>query len=200
MTMSPRLRKTVLTVHVATSVGWLGAVAAYLALDVTATLGDDAAVVRGSYLAMGVLVSYVIVPLALVTVLIGIVNALGTPWGLLRHYWVLVKLLLTIAATAVLLIEAPAVGHLAATAADASDPAALPGTLLHSVGGTVVLALILVISVFKPPGLTRYGWRQRRGTAARQRADRTPHLDSGGLGPAAGAGPLSTRAGSAQWS
>jgi hypothetical protein len=83
----------------------LGAVVAYIALDVTAVASQDVRTVRAAYLAMELLVWYVIVPLALASVLIGIVNAVGTSWGLFRHYWVVVKLLLTVVATAVLLAE-----------------------------------------------------------------------------------------------
>lgn len=52
MSMPPRLRKFVLTTHVTTSVGWLGAVAAYLALDLTAVNSQDVQTVRGAYFAM----------------------------------------------------------------------------------------------------------------------------------------------------
>lgn len=160
MSMPPRLRKVVLTIHVATSVGWLGAVIAYLALDLTAVMSGDVQTVRGAYAAMEIVVVYVIGPLAVASVLIGAVNGLGTPWGLLRHYWVLVKLLLTIFAATVVLIETPTVIDLAQAAASAADPRGLPGTLLHSIGGLVVLLITLLLSVFKPPGMTRYGWRK----------------------------------------
>ena len=171
--MPPRLRKVVLTAHIATSVGWLGAVMAYLVLDVTAATSQDFQTLRAAYLAMELTVRYVIVPLAVATVFIGIINALGTPWGLLRHYWVLIKLLLTIAATSVLLIEAQTVGALAKQATSAADPRDLPGTLPHSVGGFLVLLTTTVLSVLKPRGLTRYGWRKQRkvrvnGTARQQ--------------------------------
>src|ERR687895_1295383 len=104
MIMPPRLRKAVLTAHVTTSVGWLGAVAAYLALDLVTVAGQDVTSVRGAYIAMDLIVRYAIVPLALAAVLIGIINALGTPWGLFRHYWVLVKLILTLVAAGGLLV------------------------------------------------------------------------------------------------
>ncbi|HCA85168.1 MAG TPA: DUF2269 domain-containing protein [Streptomyces sp.] len=162
MPVPSRLRKSVLTAHVATSVGWIGAVLAYLALDVTAVTGEVVSTVRGAYAGMEVTVLYVIVPLALATVLIGIVNALGAPWGLFRHYWVLVKLLLAVFAAAVLLIEAQTVSGLAAAASSGADPRELPGTLVHSVGGLVML-LMMVISMFKPRGVTRYGWRKQCG-------------------------------------
>lgn len=160
--MLPRLRKVVLTAHVVTSVGWLGAVMAYLVLDITAATSQDVRTLRAVYLAMELTVCYVIVPLAVATVFIGIINALGTPWGLVRHYWVLTKLLLTLAATTVLLIETQTVSALAEQATSTADPRDLPGTLPHSVGGILVLLTTTVLSVFKPRGLTRYGWRKQR--------------------------------------
>ena len=155
--MTPRLRKRVLTLHVTSSVGWLGAVLAYLALDISAVTDRDIQTVRAAYLAMNLTIWYAIVPLALASVLIGLVNGLGTRWGLIRHYWVLLKLLLTILATIVLLQEAQVVSALADTAASISDPRTLPGTLLHSIGGFLVLLVIAVLAIFKPRGVTRYG-------------------------------------------
>jgi hypothetical protein len=161
MTMSPRIRKFVLTTHVSTSVGWLGAVVAYIALDVAAAASQDVQTVRAAYLAMELVVWYVIVPLALTSVLIGIVNALGTSWGLFRHYWVVVKLLLTVVATAVLLVETQTVGAMADMAASGADPRDLPGSLPHSIGGVLVLVVTTILSVYKPRGTTPYGWRKR---------------------------------------
>ena len=117
---------------------------------------------RALYAAMDVMVAAAIVPLALASVVIGVVNALGTSWGLFRHWWVVVKLSLTLVATAVLLIEARTVGALAEAAGTAADPRDLPSTLAHSIGGLVVLVLATVLSIYKPRGLTRYGWRRSR--------------------------------------
>jgi hypothetical protein len=161
MFMPPRLRKIVLTIHVTTSVGWLGALVAYLAVDITAVASQDVQVVRGAYSTMEVIVLYAIVPLALASVLVGIANALGTPWGLFRHYWVLVKLALTIFAAVILLVETGTVSYLAAAARSSADPRQLPGTLLHSIGGLMVLLITVVLSTFKPQGITRYGWRKK---------------------------------------
>jgi hypothetical protein len=162
MIMPPRLRKAVLTSHIATSVGWLGAVLAYLALDVTTVAGRDATTVRGAYIAMELVVRYAIVPLALASVLVGIVNALGTPWGLFRHYWVLAKLVLSVVATLVLLREVASVAYLADLAVASPDPRTLASTLPHSGGGLIILLTTTVLSVVKPRGLTRYGWRKQR--------------------------------------
>ena len=42
------------------------------------------------------------------------------------------------------------------------DLRALGNTLVHSVGCTVVLLVILVLNVYKPRGMTRYGWRKQQ--------------------------------------
>jgi hypothetical protein len=166
MIMTPRLRKVALATHIAIAVGWIGAVAGYVALDVAAATGRDARTLRACYLAMELIAWYVIVPLAFASLLTGLVMSLGTRWGLFRHYWVLISLLLTMIATVVLLVETQTIGYLADTAADprtsGNDLRALGNTLVHSVGGTVVLLVILVLDVYKPRGMTRYGWLKQQ--------------------------------------
>jgi hypothetical protein len=122
----------------------------------------DVQLVRAAYLAMELMARYVIVPLALASLVIGVLNALGTSWGLFQHYWVLTKLLLTVIATTVLLLQTETISYLAEVAASDADPRDLPGSLLHSIGGLVVLLIVTVLSVYKPRGLTRYGWRKQR--------------------------------------
>jgi hypothetical protein len=160
------VRRLALTAHIATSVGWLGAVAAYLALDIIATGGDDLLKVRAAYFGMELIILYVIVPLALASVVMGIVNALSAPWGLFRHYWVVVKLLLTLFAVTILLLEIQTVRYMAEMAAAGADPRNLPGSLPHSIGGMVVLLITTILSVYKPKGVTRYGWRKQQESRA----------------------------------
>lgn len=162
MTFGPLLRKTVLTIHVVTSVGWLGAVAAYLALDITAATSRDGEVVRAAYVAMGIVVLWVIAPLAFVSVLVGVLNALGTTWGLFRHWWVVVKLVLTLVATGVLMLQIPGIRSMAGSARSGAALGELPGTLPHSIGGLVVLVVVTMLSTYKPRGLTRYGWHRQQ--------------------------------------
>lgn len=172
--MPPRLRKSALTVHIGVSVGWVGAVAAYLAFDLTVATSQNVQTLRAAYLAMETIALYVLVPLAIASLLTGLVMSLGTRWGLFRHYWVSISLILTIVAVAVLLIETRTIGSLAAIAADPTmsgeELRALPSTLLHSVGGLVLLLMIMILNVFKPQGLTPYGQRklqeQRSGSPA----------------------------------
>jgi hypothetical protein len=169
--MLPGLRKFALAAHLAFSVGWIGAVVAYLALSVGAVTSQDAQTVRAAWIAMELTGWYAIVPLALASLLTGLVMALGTKWGLFRHYWVLFSLVLTILATVVLLLHMPDVSFLADLARKA-EGASLDGLdkhvytrlgdgdLLHPALGLVVLLVIQVLNVYKPPGMTRHGRRK----------------------------------------
>ncbi|MFJ5730364.1 hypothetical protein [Streptomyces paradoxus] len=175
MAMPSGLRKVALTAHVASSVGWLGSVTAFLALAIGGLTGEDAQRVRGAYLAMEVTGWYVIVPLAFASLLTGLVQSLGTPWGLLRHYWVLAKLALTVVATFLLLLHMQVVDHVADTAARTSlSGSDLDGMrvqlVLDAAAAVVVLLANTALSIYKPRGITRYGWRVQQ-TQRASRAD-----------------------------
>lgn len=165
MILSPRGRRLLLTAHLTTSVGWLGAVAAFLALGVVGLTSTDPATVRGVYLAMDPAAWLVLVPLALATLLTGIVQSFGTAWGLLRHYWVVFKLLITVFATVVLLTYMETFAYMAGVAADPAAPldrvrSASP--VLHASLALLVLLVATVLAIYKPRGLTPYGWRKER--------------------------------------
>ncbi len=169
--MAPGLRKLALTAHVTASVGWLGAVVAYLALVIAALSSRDTSTVRAVWTALEVTIRFAIVPLAVAALLSGLVQSLGTEWGLFRHYWVLFKLMLTCIATAILLLHLPTVSSLAgvASATDHAGLTGLRGELLHAGGGLLVLLITTVLAVYKPRGLTPYGWRkvhERRALSA----------------------------------
>ena len=178
MTLPPAWRKALLVSHVVSSVGWLGAVLAFLALAVIALRADDVTM-RALYIAMETLGWSALVPLAFATFGTGIVQSLLTPWGLARHWWVLVKLGLTVFATVVLLAYT---GTLELFAQEAAGPGADAGghtnglpswsPVVHSVGALVVLLGAAVLSVYKPRGLTRRGWRHTQQQQALARATR----------------------------
>ena len=167
--MAPWTRQVILIVHLVGSLGWMGAVAAFIVLDVATVASDDAPILRAAYIGMDLVATWAIVPLAALASLTGVVLALGTKWGLFRHWWVVVTILLTVASTLVLLVQLPVIGHRADAAADpATTDAELRAhgnLLLHSVGGMAVLLVITVLNVVKPRGLTRYGWRKQREAA-----------------------------------
>jgi hypothetical protein len=171
--MTTRLRKIALIVHILASVGWMGADAAFLALAVTGLTTQNAQLVPAAYLAMRLTAWYVIIPLSLASLATGLVQSLGTKWGLFRHYWIVFKLLINVFANVVLLIHTQPIGRLAHAAAESALlNGALPEERLQLVvasgGGLVLLLVATTLAVFKPRGLTPYGWRKQQ----QQRAGR----------------------------
>jgi hypothetical protein len=165
MIMAPRVRKFALTAHVTSSVGWIGAVAAFLALAVVGLTSQDAQTVRGAYLVMEPAAWLVLVPLAFASLITGLVMSLGTTWGLFRHYWVLFKLLINVFATIILLMYMGTFRYMAGVAADPSADLALvrnASPRLHAVLALLVLLVATVLAVYKPRGMTPYGWRKQR--------------------------------------
>ena len=166
--MTPALRKLNLTAHVAFSVGFIGAVASFLALSIAGLASQDADTVRGAYLSMNLIGQFVIVPLCFAALLTGIVQSLGTEWGLFRYYWVLLKLILTVGSTVLLLVHqfmavARAARLVSAAAAGTMPSVGRLGTELVTKAGLAIVVLIVIttISIYKPWGLTSYGRRKK---------------------------------------
>ena len=162
--MTPGLRKLALTAHVTSSVGWLGAVAGFLALAVAGLTSRDAQLVRSAYLAMELTGWYVLVPLCLASLMTGLVMSLGTPWGLFRHYWVLIKFLITAVSALILFVYTQTLSPLGRLAADATlsvDDLRNPSPVLHSGAALLALLVTTTLSVYKPRGMTRYGRRRQ---------------------------------------
>ena len=181
--MTPRFNKFALTAHITFSVGWLGAIVAYLALAIAGLTVHDAQTVHAAYLSMELIGWYVIVPFSLATLLTGLVEALGTQWGLFRHYWILVKFLLTTGATIVLLRHMQAVSRMsglaAETALSSADFRALRIQLVvHAAGGLLVLLAATTLSVYKPWGMTRYGRRKQHERRKVSQVDLLSYPDS----------------------
>ena len=167
MIMTPGLRKFALTAHVSSSVGWLGAVAAFLALAVAGLTNQDTQLARAAYLAMELTGWFVIVPLSLASLVTGLIQSLGTTWGLFRHYWVVMKLMISIFATIVLLVHMQPIGYMAGAAAQPSLSVAnhhgLRLQLVADAGAALLVLLVATtLSVYKPHGVTPYGRRKQR--------------------------------------
>jgi hypothetical protein len=169
--MRPRMRRFVLTCHIACSVGWLGAVATSFALALAALIDSHEMVARAAVTAMDLVARWVLVPLSVASLLTGLIQSLGSQWGLARHYWILVKLVMNVVATAVLMLYLQTLGSLtriaetpSSTLADLSNPS----PVAHSSAAILVLAVATALSVYKPRGLTPRGRRLARRTT-------TPH-------------------------
>jgi hypothetical protein len=162
MTLGPGLRKLNLTAHVIMSVGWIGIVAGFLALAIAGAFSTEMPLVRASYAAMDVIYRAVVIPSGSASLLTGVIASLGTDWGLFRHYWVLLKLLLTVPAVCLMLAHVKAVAD-AARMASAMTPAndglsSLRAQLLiYSATALLVLLTATVLSTYKPRGRTGFG-------------------------------------------
>lgn len=162
--MPPAVRKAALTIHIISSVGWLGAIAAFLVLAIAGLASPDEQLARAAYVGMNLIGWTAILPLSLASLISGIIQGLGTAWGLFRHYWVLIKLVITALATALLLVHLQPVTAMAdlALAADLG-PSDMTGMRIQLVAdaGAAILALLVtgVLSVYKPRGLTRHGYK-----------------------------------------
>lgn len=177
MTMTPRVRKLALTTHVVSSIGWLGAVLVVLALAIIGLTTQDPQTVRGAYLVMEPIAWSVLIPGALASLLSGIVQSLATAWGLLRHYWVVFKLVINVLATIVLLLYMQTLSITATMAADPTvalaDVRALGSSpRLHAILATVLLLVATVLAIYKPKGMTRYGQRKQRRLRTQQTTTR----------------------------
>lgn len=169
MIMTPLVRKIALIAHIVTSVGSLGAVAGFLALAVAGLASEDTRMMTSVYIAMDVIARSVILPLLFASLMTGLIQSLGTTWGLFRHYWVLAKLLLTVFTAIVLMLQMDGIAYIAAKAAEtalsSADLVDLRRSLVaHAAGGFAVLLVATVLSVYKPRGLTRYGWRRSQSS------------------------------------
>lgn len=151
MRLSPRWRKALLTLHIVTSVGWLGVSAVLLTLGAAGAAGADPAVV---YPALGLVGTVLLTPLAVAAWVFGLLTSLLTPWGVFKHWWVTVKLVATTVLTVLVLFALGPTLRLAATGA------ALPGEareqlLAAPIVQTVALIVVTVLSTYKPWGRLR---------------------------------------------
>jgi hypothetical protein len=166
MTLSTGLRKFVLTTHITFSVGWLGSVICFLVLAIAGITSSDAQVVSSSYLTMDMIAWFVIVPACFGALLTGVIEGVGTQWGLFKHYWVLVKFILTILSTLLLLLHMQPISVMAEAVSDSvlldSDLRGVRIQLIANAAIAIVVILFaLFLSVYKPWGKTGYGIKKQ---------------------------------------
>jgi hypothetical protein len=168
--MTPRVRKLLLAAHISFSVGWVGAVAAFLVLSIAGLTSAQAETVRGTYLAMDMIGRFLIVPMSLAALATGVVQGLATEWGLFQYYWVTVKFGLTVLATIALLLHQYTAVAEAAKRVSTTAAGTMPGADIGRIGtqlvgdaslAILVLLVATILSVYKPWGLTRFGRRKQ---------------------------------------
>jgi hypothetical protein len=164
--MNPSVRRFIYTLHLSTSIGWLGAVLTFLAVAAIGLTSSDEAVVRGAYLVMAPAAWLVLVPLAHASLVSGVVLSLGTAWGLFRHHWVVLKLLIMVFSTVILLIYMSTFREMSGLAADPlADLSDVrnPSPVVHAILALILLVGATVLGVYKPFGMIFYG-RANQGT------------------------------------
>jgi ABC-type anion transport system duplicated permease subunit len=121
---------------------------------------------------MGIFGDVLIIPVNLTILITGLVLALGTPWGLLRYYWVVTKLVLTLG------LATASIFGLRARIADAADNLSAIPEGARDVGTVGILLVVLlpialgvyvtttVLGIYKPWGRTHRGRRTQRTAPA----------------------------------
>ncbi|MFI9029752.1 DUF2269 domain-containing protein [Streptomyces sp. NPDC053560] len=200
--LSRPARRATLVVHVVVSVAWLGLTLGLLALGIAAVaVGDGASggagtsggtgtssaavdLAEAAYRSMKIFVDWLIVPLALLTLVTGLVLSLGTPWGLARHRWVVTKFWLTLGAVAATVFALRTQVNSAAAAMTAGRPVPPEIDLVAAPAVALTLYVFLTaVSVLKPWGPTARGRRLREERGRRtERAGRTEGADQAAVG------------------
>jgi hypothetical protein len=150
--VSPRTYKLLLTVHIMSSVGWLGVVLGKLVLALAAATADSADVTDALLVGLNA-INLAFAPAATGAILSGVLLSLGTRWGLLRHYWVVAKLFLTVGVFGTAVQVVPRFLGL-----NVEEPTLLglpwaPAVLLaFAAGHLVMLGTATVLAVYKPWG------------------------------------------------
>lgn len=151
-TAPTRWRTLLLTVHVATTVSLLGADLALLALGITGARGADPQTV---YPAARLVGTWLAAPLAVVSLGTGLLQAVLTHWGLVRYWWVTIKLGITVALASVLLVVlVPALSQVADIATGPAPHLLTDGQRMRlaiaPAAAAALLALNVALSMYKP--------------------------------------------------
>jgi len=152
--LAPPWRKLFLSVHIIVSVGLLGADAAVLTLCIAGARGADP---RTVYPAAHLIGRTLLVPLAVLALTTGLTLGLLTPWGIVRYWWVTLKLALTVMGIVLgLLVLVPTLGTAAdaatAVAGSPAPPADRLGLVRDAASASGVLVLTVLLAVYKPFG------------------------------------------------
>jgi hypothetical protein len=157
--LTPATRKAVLVLHAVTGISWMGVDIALFVLLMTARTTDDPTLVVSGFNAIRIIVPVAVPPLSLGILVTGLILGLGTPWGLVRYWWVLVKLSLSLVMTVLVFLSLlPAINSipvLSVTPMSADAVRAslgfLPTQLMFPpIVSFLMLGVATILSIFKP--------------------------------------------------
>lgn len=188
MSIRKTARQWLLLAHVVLSLGWMGAGAANLVLAITARRTHDSALRRSCYKLIDVIDFALVIPLAFGALVSGVVISLATKWRLLRHWWVLIKLVVTVA---VIVFSTFGVGvwveqSIAATAESRAGMSPVAVELVVGASANIAAFLFMTwVSITKPWSRTPWslralGRRPTWGDEARSHTDNSGTISSDG--------------------
>ncbi len=168
--LAPTWRKSLLVLHLVAGIGWMGLDVGLFLLLFTGLNTTDGALAAACYTAVAVIVPVAVPVLSLGMLATGLLLGWGTTWGLLRYWWVFVKLVLALVLTALVFLSlVPGVSELPALLI--ADPSAVvvraslgsaPSQLMFPpVVSFLTLGFASVLAVFKPWGRTSWSGEPR---------------------------------------
>jgi hypothetical protein len=158
--LSGGTRKTVLVAHIASAGAWLGLDVVMAVLVFTAMFSDSDRTKALAYQALEMFAVWPLLALGLLCLATGILLGLGSKYGLVRFWWVAVKLVLNVVLSSLVLVALrPAVMDAADRGREllaGGSPGLGVGDLVFPpIVSTGALLFAMVLSVFKPWGRVR---------------------------------------------
>lgn len=154
------MRQVWMVLHIISSIGWLGTILACIALSAASLTTDDLGRISALYTAMEVLADVFFLPGTALLVVTGVLLGLGTKWGLVKWWWVLVKLIVGLALFAAGAFNLRFAVYNAADKAGGLQPleSSVDVSLFGMLGVMAVLGIFAaLLSVLKPWGRTKWG-------------------------------------------
>lgn len=168
--MSKKTRQLLVFAHVVVSLGWMGAGAANVVLAMTAGYSVPGELQRICYLMISRLDDAIVIPAAFASLVSGVVLGVVTPWGVTRYWWVLIKLVVTVAVIAYSTFGIGVWVEESIQVSSAGLESPVAGPLAYGAGLNIVAFLFMTwLSVAKPWGKTPWA-RGAPVRISRQRA------------------------------
>jgi hypothetical protein len=152
--LGARTRKVVLVVHIVSAAVWIGIVVVLGVVIFTALLADDNTKAL-CYRALELFAVWPLLTTGLVCLVSGVVLGIGTKWGLVRYWWVAIKLALNIVLTVLVLVALrPEVTEAAEQGrrfmAGEAASLAVSDLIYPPIVSPTLLLVAFVLAVFKP--------------------------------------------------
>ena len=158
--LSRAWRRATLVAHIVAAGAWIGIDVIVAVLVLSGRFSDDVAVRSLAYQALATFVVWPMLSAGLVSLATGLILGLGTTWGLLRYWWVAVKLALNLVlCTLIVLVLQPGMDEVAGYGRElltgSPDPGTVSSLFFPPAVSLTTLTLAIVLAVFKPWGRIR---------------------------------------------